>query len=279
MSATLDTIRQLIEQALERSLPQSTLAGNARLNAAIRDAVFPGGRRMRPLFTLLGASAAGVSLEHAAPAACAVEFLHSSSLIFDDLPSMDDARLRRGRPAIHARHGESLAVLAGLALFNEAWRLFGSSPALARAAASAIGVDGMIGGQGIDLLGPAFDPAARDRKTTSLMGLTFAAGALLGGAKAEHALLLSHCGERIGRAYQVLDDLMDDCAATGKTTGQDARHGRFSHSGQTGAREHAMAEIANCAGLLGKTFGDPARPLLAAIHDMFDSAVADAAAA
>ena len=143
--------RDLIESHLRALLPTSGLRETDRLNAAIRYAVFPGGKRMRPILTLLGAEAAGGQAEAALDAACAVEFLHAGSLIFDDLPAMDNARERRGVPALHLVFGEDIAVLAALALLNQAYAIFGRSPRLIAEAVSCIGINGMIGGQAVDL--------------------------------------------------------------------------------------------------------------------------------
>src|SRR5215813_12984430 len=120
--------RRSIEAALDGFLPLSSQSHARRLNEALRYAVFPGGKRWRPLLTLLGAELVEVSTGDAMPAACAMEFLHTSSIIFDDLPAMDDADLRRGVPALHRVYGEGVAVLAALALLNESYGL------LARAA-------------------------------------------------------------------------------------------------------------------------------------------------
>ena len=153
MPHTCHPLRELIEDALQDFLPLSRLESAARLNDAIHYAVFPGGKRMRPLLTLLGARIAGVPLDDALPAACAVEFLHTSSLIFDDLPSMDDAALRRGSATLHLVFGEDIALLAALALLNQAYALFGSNTCLLAEAVACIGSNGMIGGQALDLAG------------------------------------------------------------------------------------------------------------------------------
>src|ERR1044072_581764 len=108
--------RRLIEDALAEVLPLTFHMNVGRLNEALHYAVFPGGKRMRPMLTIIGARAAGSSARRALPAACAIEFLHTSSLILDDLPAMDDATLRRGRSALHIAFGEGIALLAALAL-------------------------------------------------------------------------------------------------------------------------------------------------------------------
>src|SRR5262249_3699407 len=137
----------MIEAALEQSLPLGAQHGRERLNEALRAAIFPGGKRWRPILTLLGTMTAGGDTRSALPIACAIEFLHSSSLILDDLPAMDDARLRRGRAALHLIYGEGLALLTALALLNQAYALLASAGpnSLIAEAARCIGTDGMIG--------------------------------------------------------------------------------------------------------------------------------------
>src|SRR5215510_3260320 len=165
----------MIEAALEQSLPLSARHGVERLNEALRAAVFPGGKRWRPILTLLGTMTAGGSAQSALPIACAIEFLHTSSLILDDLPAMDDAQLRRGRAALHLIYGEGLAMLAALALLNQAYALLARAGTgrLTEEAARCIGTDGMIGGQAADLdirasRGNSHALASRQLKTTAL---------------------------------------------------------------------------------------------------------------
>jgi len=253
MSSSFTGLRELIETELQELVPAGHLLAAARLNEAIRFALFPGGKRMRPILALLGAEVAGCCVRDALPAACATEFLHASSLIFDDLPAMDDADVRRSRPTLHLRFGEDTALLAALALLNQAYSLFGSKAALLREAVRCIGVDGMIGGQAADLAIRAAGDASqlgrenRNRKTTGLMRLTLTAGALACGARAQDVRALAHCGECLGEAYQTYDDLLDEfggCEQTGKTARQDARHHRASHVAEFGieaSREHVHA--------------------------------------
>lgn len=244
-----------LEQALEEWLPVSSQAGAERFNEALHYAVFPGGKRLRPIFTLLGASLVGARTHPALACACAIEFLHNSSLILDDLPGMDDAMLRRNRTALHLVYGEGIAMLAALALLNQAYALLvqataraeerdaplheerdaphrGSVEALMKEAARAIGADGMIGGQVVDLECGTKESyaerlASRDLKTIALMRLMMICGAMAHGAGTEDVAALAKFGERLGRAYQICDDLLDQLGnvhLTGKPPGQDARH-------------------------------------------------------
>jgi geranylgeranyl diphosphate synthase type II len=237
----------MIEAALERSLPLSAQHGAERLNEALRAAVFPGGKRWRPVLTLLGTMTAGGSAQTALPIACAIEFLHTSSLILDDLPAMDDAHLRRGRAALHLVYGEGLAMLAALALLNQAYALLAQDGTgrLIVEAARCVGSDGMIGGQAADLdirasRGNCHALASRQLKTTALARLTIIAGAIAAGADERDVSALARYGECLGAAYQICDDLLDELgesATTGKNVGQDARHLRSNFTAQFGAEE------------------------------------------
>ena len=263
--------RDRIEAALRRALPLSALAGAAPLNEALEYAVFPGGKRLRPALALLASRLAGASPKQALTAACAVEFLHTSSLILDDLPSMDDADVRRGRPALHLVYGEGVAVLAAVALLNQSYALLseaacGDGATLLRAASRCVGSDGMVGGQVLDLLtraGAADEEAlaCRDRKTVALMRLLMTAGALACGAGKAETLTLADFGECFGRAYQVCDDVRDEtCASevTGKPARQDARNGRASALngfGADGARLFARRLVARGVARLHEQFG------------------------
>jgi len=237
----------MIEAALEQSLPLSARHGAERLNEALRAAVFPGGKRWRPILTLLGTMTAGGSAQTALPIACAIEFLHTSSLILDDLPAMDDAQLRRGRAALHLVYGEGLAMLTALALLNQAYALLAQAGAgrLIAEAARCVGTDGMIGGQAADLdirasRGNSHALASRQLKTTALARLTIIAGAIAAGADERDVSALARYGECLGAAYQICDDLLDELgesATTGKNVGQDARHLRSNFTAQFGAEE------------------------------------------
>lgn len=269
--------RDGVEAALRRGLPLSTLAGASRLNEALEYAVFPGGKRLRPALSLLASRLAGASRSQALNVACAVEFLHTSSLILDDLPSMDDADVRRNRSALHLVFGEGVAVLAAVALLNQSYALLseaacgGERPArdggaLLRAAARCVGSDGMVGGQVVDLETRAASAddealACRDLKTVALMRLMMTAGALAYGAGVEETLTLADFGECFGRAYQVCDDVWDEtCTSevTGKPARQDARHRRASAVtgfGAEGARLFARRLVARGVAHLHEQFG------------------------
>lgn len=252
--------RRLVETALEEHLPLSTQSRAEKLNEALHYALFPGGKRWRPMLTMLGAKLAGAAEDKALPAACAMEFLHTSSIIFDDLPAMDDAAVRRGRPSLHCIFGESVALLAALALLNQSYfllansaRQFGngnSAAWLVEEAARCIGPNGMIGGQAVDLalLGTGHESellVSRNLKTTALMRLTMIAGAVASGANEEDAEVLGDFGESLGMAYQICDDLMDELVETetlGKPAKQDLRHSRSNYVTELGIESsHRLA--------------------------------------
>jgi geranylgeranyl diphosphate synthase type II len=225
---------KLIERELWRLLPCCE-PDSQFVNSAIRDAIFPGGKRLRPVLTILGAQVFGRSGAEVMSAACAVEFVHASSMIIDDLPCMDDADMRRGNPALHLVYGEDIALLASLALLNQSYAIFGRTPALIREATECIGVAGMIGGQAIDLTpdGGGASMQERNRKTSALIRLAAVAGALAAGVPCTDAAALGEFGYRLGEAYQMYDDMRDSGApssSTGKTAGQDRRHRRMSHA-------------------------------------------------
>ena len=256
----------LIEKGLNELLPRGRMCQAERLNEAIRYAVFPGGKRMRPMLALMGARVACCDIHKSIPAACAIEFLHASSLVFDDLPAMDDAGVRRGRAALHLVYGEDIALLTALSLLNESYAILGEHPRLIREATDCIGVNGMIGGQAVDLEIRAaggcpekFD--SRNRKTTALMRLTLTAGAIACGASLMDIDALARCGEFLGEAYQIYDDLLDEyacCEDTGKTARQDARHHRPSHPLEFGcdaSRAQVAALIAESKMTLRSHFG------------------------
>jgi len=279
--------RPLIERRLERLCPGSSLEGAAPLNQALRCAVSGAGKRMRPLLTLLSASAFGLPAEDALDVACGVEFLHISSVILDDLPAMDDALMRHHRPALHILYGEATALLAALALYAEAFRIFSRCPGLVEEAVRAVGCDGMIGGQQADLLGVRPSLLA---KTTSLIRFALSAGAMAAGASLPQRIALARFGDLTGEAYQICDDLMDELASegiAGKTVGQDRRHGRPAFPAGSGlpaacgrARqlvEAAMAALDQALPPCGEreALGDFAQTILRRINDLLEKTHGD----
>src|SRR5688572_23126660 len=213
-------------------------------------------KRVRPVLTLLAAELCGGAAARAVPAAAAIELVHASSLILDDLPSMDDAPLRRGRRANHLEFGEAVAILAAFGLLNLAYGSIARAyePALASSMASrisdAVGPAGLIGGQALDLEATSrpidFETLERIHrgKTGALFVAAAACGALAASAAAEPIAALSAYAKNLGLAFQIVDDLLDvsgDPQETGKAVRADARKTTFvSFSGVEGARQLAV---------------------------------------
>jgi len=275
--------RAAVDAALDRLLP-SPPECPPLIAEAMRYSVFAGGKRLRPLLALAAAdavTAGGPPADDAAvlPAACAIEMIHTYSLIHDDLPAMDDDTRRRGRPTSHVVYGEGIAVLAGDGLLTEAFRVLARHPpgdtpevaarklrVLARVAEAA-GVGGMVGGQVIDLEAagqlsperrrpaeaPAMDAAALDamhaRKTGALIRAAAVAGAVLAGAPDAAVAAVDAYAGHLGLAFQIVDDILDvegDASTLGKTAGKDAASGKPTYPGLHGleaSRRLAAAEI------------------------------------
>jgi geranylgeranyl diphosphate synthase type II len=245
----------------------------------MRYALFPGGKRLRPLLVLAAAECAGGSVEEALPGACAVELVHAYSLIHDDLPALDNDDLRRGRPTVHRAFDEALAILAGDALLTRAFEILASAGpaperglAAVRVLAEAAGTAGMIGGQVDDLEASGQAPDAtrvesiHRRKTAALMGASARIGALLAGASADPVDELGRFGEQLGLAFQIVDDLLDRegvASEVGKAVRKDARAGKLTFPAVWGVEEsrRRARQVADAAmaGLAG--WGERARAL------------------
>lgn len=219
--------RNGIEEFLREFLPLAPPKIETKFNEAARYALFSGGKRLRPVLTLLGAELFGGRAEDAIPAAVAGEFIHTSSLIFDDLPSMDNASERRGMTSLHEKFGEGLAILVAIGFLNSAYGLVfvNQENNLERAIRAhaeiveCVGAAGMLGGQSVDLAlargvsGNDFSRAefesVRNLKTSALMRLSLKIGAILAGANEIGLKNLSRFAELLGEAYQLSDDLID----------------------------------------------------------------------
>ena len=276
----LDARRKEVEAALDAHLPTSPRSP-ADVADAMRYSLMAGGKRLRPLLVLASAEGAAQAVgaseaaarDAAMPAACAIEMIHTYSLIHDDLPSMDDDDLRRGRPTSHVVYGEGMAILAGDGLQAEAFSLLAREPQglhpvlMARKLrvlallAEAAGPAGMVGGQAIDLAavdpGPHASHAPLDgegvkamhaRKTGALIRASVAAGAVMGGADDRLVATLDTYGTEIGLAFQIVDDILDveGAAATlGKTAGKDQAAGKPTYPALFGV-EKSRAMAAEC---------------------------------
>ena len=227
-------------------------------------------KRVRPVLTQLAAELCAGRAARAVPAAASIEMVHAASLILDDLPSMDDAPLRRGRPSNHKEFGEAIAILAAFALLNLAYGNIAQAydrdvaPRLTAMLADAIGVDGLIGGQAADLLATdrAIDFEMLERihrgKTGALFVAAAAAGAVTAGGSSDAVASLSAYAKNLGLAFQIIDDLLDvegDPAQTGKAVRGDLRKTTFvSFSGVSGARQLAR-ELCDTADRSLQPFG------------------------
>ncbi len=280
----LDQYRPMVEAALVESLPSDSETPS-RLREAMQYSLMAGGKRLRPILVLLAAEACGEHPPAALPAACAIEMVHTYSLIHDDLPAMDDDELRRGQPTSHVVFGEAMAILAGDALLTRAFEILANEVSEKTAAAeccrvlaAAAGSEGMVGGQVADL--EASDAAPDDleepihvlnaihrRKTGRLLACSLELGAIVAGADDGMRRQLRHFGQQIGLAFQVADDLLDvvgDPKRTGKAGGRDAELGKWTYPALVGveeSRDMAARYVAGAREAL-TSLGDSATPLL-----------------
>ncbi|MHB8861819.1 MAG: polyprenyl synthetase family protein [Pirellulaceae bacterium] len=241
-----------IEQALDRYTAFDSDCP-ATLSAAIRHSLLGSGKRLRPLLVLLTAEACGCPAEAAIPAACAVEMVHTYSLIHDDLPAMDDDDMRRGRPSCHAQFGEALAILAGDALQARAMEILADdirpaevAAACCAALAHAAGPTALVGGQVDDLQAElqggdaALLESIHRRKTGALLNVSLRLGALVARASADQLSALDVYGRRLGLAFQIMDDLLDldgNEASMGKHLGKDSARGKLTFPAMLGVAE------------------------------------------
>ncbi len=249
------------------------------LYEAMRYMVLGGGKKLRPTLVLLAAEACGGSAEASMPAACAIEMIHTYSLIHDDLPAMDDDALRHGRPSCHKQFGEAMAILAGDGLLTEAFGVLATqiedaatSKRLAAELARAAGAVGMVGGQVADLVAQRGGGDERllavihRRKTACLIEASVVMGAMTAGASEHLERSLREFGIHLGLAFQIADDVLDASASTnalGKTAGKDAAAGKLTyvaHLGLDAARTRARAEAERAVDAL-RVFGHEADSL------------------
>jgi geranylgeranyl diphosphate synthase, type II len=248
----LAALRREIDAALEQYTEFSADCPG-HLREAIRYSLLAPGKRLRPTLVLLGAEAGGAARSAAMPAACAVEMVHSYSLIHDDLPAMDNDDLRRGRPTCHKAFGEAVAILAGDALLTLAFEVLAKEikppEAAARccaALAEAAGATALVGGQADDLAVEftSGDLSALEsihrRKTGAMFLASMRLAGIVAGADNPHQQALEQFGSRIGLAFQIADDLLDvegEEKAAGKRLGKDAQHGKLTFPSVLGVED------------------------------------------
>jgi geranylgeranyl diphosphate synthase, type II len=267
-----EDLRALVDAELERLrfAPQPATAG---LEEAMRYSLLAGGKRVRPVLALATARALGADPKRYLRVAAAIELIHTYSLIHDDLPAMDDDELRRGQPTAHVKYGEDIAILAGDGLFAEAIRLFCQQPgeptrvlaALAELAA-ATGVDGMVGGQYVDVAGRARDAAALRALHGLKTGRLIAAGVgvvlTLEGISEPETIPYSRFAGELGVLFQIVDDILDVTGSDeqlGKPHGSDERHGKLTYVSLFGlerARELAAESHAKATTALAEADGE-----------------------
>jgi geranylgeranyl diphosphate synthase type II len=273
---------QLVAAALDLYLPQSDTLP-ASLHDSMRYSVFAGGKRIRPILMMAACESVGENLHKVLPAACAIEMIHSYSLIHDDLPAMDNDDFRRGQATNHKVYGEATAILAGDGLLTEAFILLSSpdvwqdvAPEVRREVihllARSAGSRGMVAGQVVDMEseGKPVDLPTLEyihtHKTGTLILAAIEVGAILGGADSSQRRALCRYGEAIGLAFQVADDILDivaDQEELGKDVGSDQQRGKATYPallGLDGAQQRAR-ELRELALSSLQMFGESARPL------------------
>jgi geranylgeranyl diphosphate synthase type II len=271
-----------VEEALEHYLPREDNIP-ADIYKAVRYSVFNGGKRIRPILCLAATEAVGGDLGPAIPVACALELIHSYSLIHDDLPAMDDDDFRRGKPTCHKVFGENIAILAGDALLTEAFVLLSHVEkvrlsaerrlAVIQEIAKAAGICGMIGGQTLDVLSGKSEPnenmlrEIHRRKTGALIVAAIKSGAIIFNARKDKIQALAEYGINVGLAFQIADDILNvegNRELMGKETGSDAAHNKLTYPSLLGMgkAKEKLAKYINAAEASLSGFDERARPLL-----------------
>ncbi|HEY2461659.1 MAG TPA: farnesyl diphosphate synthase [Candidatus Acidoferrum sp.] len=258
LPAFFEEDRLLVEAALDSFMP-SEMSQPPSIHRAMRYSVFAGGKRIRPILCLETARMFDPNVKPSLPPSCAMEFIHTYSLIHDDLPALDNDDVRRGKPTCHKQFGEANAILAGDALLTLAFETIAATPVtaerriaiVAEVAGAAGTVKGMVGGQVADLEAGG-KPATAETleyihrsKTAALIRASVTSGAICAGANPDEVARLRRFGETIGWAFQVTDDILDveeSSAALGKTAGKDVAQQKATYPAVHGlARAHEIA--------------------------------------
>ncbi len=290
LPAYLTERRALVDAALERFLPPDDTPPPT-VHRAMRYSVMAGGKRLRPILVIAGAEAVGGTPATVMPTACALELIHTYSLIHDDLPAMDDDDYRRGRLTNHKVFGEAIAILAGDALLTLAFKLVADNTALVNDSrvlrdvvaelAAAAGTFGMVGGQVVDIEseGKAITAETLEyihrHKTAALIRASLRAGALLAGGDAQAVGAIGEAGSDLGLAFQIVDDILDvegSLEELGKTAGSDERKQKATYPalhGLEASRRQAKMLIERVKQRLG-VFGARAVPLRALADYVFE---------
>ncbi len=267
-----EDLRGLVDVELGQ-LRFPALPATAGLEEAMRYSLLAGGKRVRPVLALATARALGTDPAHFLPVACAIELIHTYSLIHDDLPPMDDDDLRRGQPTSHVRFGEDVAILAGDGLFAEAVRLFCEQPgeparvlAALRELTAATGVDGMVGGQYVDVTVEERDAedlrALHALKTGRLIAASVGVVLTLEGLGEPETIPYRRFASELGVLFQIVDDILDVTGSDerlGKPRGSDERHGKLTYVSLFGleqARQLATESHAKATDALSEAGGE-----------------------
>lgn len=278
----LDERKTLVDKALQKFMPKpSGLASD--VIRAMDYSLFAGGKRIRPILCIAGAEAVGGSTDSVLPVACAIELIHTYSLIHDDLPVMDNDDFRRGKPTNHKVFGEAIALLAGDGLLTLAFNLmagYGAEKEVEKKAllrvidliASAAGYKGMVGGQVVDITyeGKEPDPNVVEyihrHKTAALIAASVTAGTILAGGNKDEEKSINRYGQQIGLAFQIADDILNiegDRKVMGKGIGSDKERGKITYPSVFGAAEskNIQKELIKNAIESLKRFDNRAEPL------------------
>jgi len=280
----LEIRRKLVDAALAEALPGEA-SYPPLIFQAVRYSLMAGGKRLRPILCLAAAEAAGADYRTVVPVACALEMIHTYSLIHDDLPAMDDDDLRRGRPTSHKIFGEAVAILAGDALLTEAFALMSTADRMPQIPpdrilcviheiARAAGFWGMVGGQVMDIQSEAATADEETllyihtRKTGAMIETSVKVGAMLVGAQTHEVERLAAFGRHVGLAFQIADDILNvegDREVLGKGTGSDAVRGKLTFPQLMGmeASRKKMATLVDQALAAIRDFDRHAEPLRA----------------
>jgi geranylgeranyl diphosphate synthase, type II len=283
LQAYLTERRALVDAALERALPSENTPPPT-IHRAMRYSVMAGGKRLRPILVIAGAETVGGTAATVLPTACALEMIHTYSLIHDDLPAMDDDDYRRGRLTSHKVFGDAIAILAGDALLTLAFRLVADNAALVddprvvrdvvAEIADAAGTLGMVGGQVVDIESEGKAIAAdtleyiHRHKTAALIRASLRVGALLAGGDAKAVAEVGEAGGELGLAFQIVDDILDvegSLEELGKSAGSDERKQKATYPAAHGleaSRRQAKQRIARAKERLA-VFGPRSAPLRA----------------
>jgi geranylgeranyl diphosphate synthase type II len=278
----LDERKTLVDKALQTFMPNpSGLASD--VIRAMNYSLFAGGKRIRPILCIAGAESVGGSIDSVMPVACAIELIHTYSLIHDDLPVMDNDDLRRGKPTNHKVFGEAVALLAGDGLLTLAFNLmagYGAEKEVEKKAllrvidliASAAGYKGMVGGQVVDITYEGKEPDAtvveyiHRHKTAALIAASVTAGTILAGGNKDEEKSINRYGQQIGLAFQIADDILNiegDRKVMGKGIGSDKERGKITYPSVFGTAESKTIQkelITNAIDSL-KRFDTRAEPL------------------